>query len=124
MSKNGDRLEYMFCDYLATGEGRTICLMICMPYPSREDYETQPRIEDGKFVPGVLKATPQQIAARNFREKFGDYLTIGIEHVTRDEFLRLWGKFVPEAVQKISDPNDTDGPGNFQWHQYIHYNFS
>lgn len=120
-----DRLQYMMCDYLATGEGRTICLMICMPYPTSDDYEVQPSIgEDWKYVPGVLKTSYSEIAARRFREKFGDYMAIGIEHLTREEFIGHWGKYVPEVVQKLTDPDGEDPPGNIQWHMLLHYNFS
>jgi hypothetical protein len=120
-----DRFRYMFCDYMATGEGRTICLMICLPHPGPEDYEVQPRIdEDWKYVEGVLRSSPEDIAARRFREKFGDHLTVGIEHATREEFLRHWGRFVPESVQRLSDPGEENPPANLQWHTEFHFNFS
>lgn len=120
-----DRLCYMFCDYMATGEGRTICLMICMPYPQPEDYEVQPRFdEQWQYIPGVLKTSTRDIAARRFREKFGDHLSIGIEHATREEFLKHWGRFVPEGVQRMSDPAEPDPPANLQWNMEFHFNFS
>lgn len=120
-----DRFHYMFCDYMATGEGRTICLMICLPYPAPEDYEVEPRIDENwQYVPGVLKSSREEIAARRFRKKFGDYFTIGIEHANREEFLKHWGKFVPESVQRLSDPEEKDPPGNLQWHTEFHFNFS
>lgn len=120
-----DRLHYMFCDYMATGEGRTISLMICMPYPKPEDYEAQPRIdEQWQYVPGTLKTSYSDIAARRFRETFGDYMAIGIEHASRDEFIKHWGKFIPESVQRLTDPDEKDPPGNVQWHMQFHFNFS
>lgn len=118
------RFHYMACDYLATGEGRTICLMICVPYPKQEDYEVQPSFAGGQYTPGVLRVSKQDIAARRFSEKFGSYYAIGLEHLTREEFLKRWGRFVPESVQKLSDPDEKDPPGGFHWNQEFHYNFS
>jgi len=57
-------MKFVVCDYSATGEGRTICILITYALPRYEDYEVAPSFErgdDGKLirVPGVLKLPEQ-----------------------------------------------------------------
>lgn len=120
-----DRLQYIVSDNFATGEGRTISMMISLPYPTDEDYEVKPRItEDWQYIPGVLKNSLKIIAARRFVEKFGSWEAACAENLSREDFMSRYGHMVPDAVKKLSDPESKDLPPNIQWHQQLHFNFS
>lgn len=119
-----DRFRYIASDYMATGEGRTICLMICIPHPDPDDYDRRPRIaEDGAWDPGVLRTSLDDIATRRFRERF-TYHGMGAEVMDRNAFMLAWGRFVPDAVMNMTEPGQEDGPGNLSWYQMFHFNFS
>lgn len=119
--------QFLVCDYFATGEGRTICLMITRAYPKQDDYEVPPDFKEdveGKlvYVPGVLKHSQKLIAAREFGERFGSRLLQGAENLPRDEFLEKWGRFIPEPVLNLL--NSEDQPGNLSFSQEFYFNYS
>lgn len=119
-------VEYQFLvnDYMATGEGRTICLLITRANPRAEDYETRGRYKDGTWISGTLKVgyTPKVIAAREFAELFGGYMLQGAENVSKEAFIEKFKHLVPEAV--INMVNSDDPPGNLHFYQQFHFNFS
>lgn len=120
-----NRMKFAACDYSATGEGRTICILITYLHPLEEDYETKPswkQDEDGKwqYTAGVLKSSEEDIIYREFAKIFGGYMAMGIEHLTRLEFVNRFGRFVPEFIlRSINEPM-----GNFRYFTEIHYNLS
>jgi hypothetical protein len=92
------------CDYFATGEGRTIMLLITRGYgPS----------DDGK-----------ENALANFKEVFGDYYAIGADVMEGIQF------DVPGAKLLLSDDIKTslldwvNDAGGLEYHAKIHVNFS
>jgi hypothetical protein len=119
--------QYLASDYYGTGEGRTMCVLITRAYPKRDDYEIQPDfVEDAEgkpqYVPGKLKYSQKFIAAREFKERFGDYYVQFAENLGREEFFNRFGRLLPEMVVKLLDGKDT--PGNFYFAQEFHFNYS
>ena len=120
--------QYLACDYYATGEGRTVCLLITRAYPRNEDYETHGSYDTatGEYTPPVMKPghTAKVIAAREFIEEFGSYFAQGAENLPREEFLKRFGNHLPPYTEKILNPEPGEGPGNFNLKLQIHMNFS
>lgn len=119
--------QYIFSDYAGTGEGRTMCVLITRAYPKQTDYEVQPDFvtdETGKMVhvPGKLKYSQKFIAAREFKERFGDFYIHFAENLSREDFLTRCGRLLPEMVLKLV--NSEDQPGNLYFAQEFHFNFS
>lgn len=119
-----NEMKFAVCDYSATGEGRTICILITYLHPRRpDDYEIEPFFDyddEGKmrFNSGTLKSTEEQILYREFSEIFGGYMAQGMEILTRQDFIDKFGRLVPEFVIKsIEQPM-----GNFHYFASIHYN--
>lgn len=124
--KAAELYQYLACDYYATGEGRTVCLLITRAYPRNEDYETHGSYDTatGEYTPPVMKPghTAKVRAAREFADEFGGYYLQGAENLTREEFIQRFGNHLPPYTEKIlSDP---DGPGNFNLKLQIHMNYS
>lgn len=117
------KLQYLVADYYATGEGRTIMILITKAYPREEDYATEGKFEDGKFTPGILKEghTAKVRAAREFGEKFHGYYLPLAENIEREEFMTLWGHMIPEGVKKATESDDA---GNLNYCATFHLNFS
>lgn len=118
-------MKFVICDYSATGEGRTICILITYARPRNEDYEIQPTFErddQGKmqYVPGTLKVSEEFILLREFAEIFGGYMAMGAEQLDQEKFLARCGHMVPQFVIK----SITEPIGNFRYFAEIHYNLS
>lgn len=114
--------QYLACDYFATGEGRTICLLITRAYPFSEDYVIETGYDETGYYPDLLKNSAKLRAAKEFIKYFGSYLAQGAENLPREEFLKKYGHFVPEVVQKML--TDNEQPGNMVFKQEFHFNFS
>lgn len=118
--------QFLACDYFATGEGRSVMLLITRAYPHADDYETPGdyNLETKEYTPPVMKKglTPKVIAAREFAEQFGGYYLQGAENLPRDEFITKYGRHLPEYV--LNFLNSEDQPGNFNFKQSVHFNFS
>jgi hypothetical protein len=101
-------------------------LLITRAYPSKDDYETPGdyNFETKEYTPPVMKKghTPKVIAAREFAEEFGSYYLVGAENLPRDEFISKYGSFLPEPVLKLL--NREDQPGNLNFKQSFHFNYS
>lgn len=118
--------QFLACDYYATGEGRTISLLITRAYPCTDDYETYGNYnsETGKYTPPTFKKghTAKVRAAREFSEKFGSWYLQGAENLPREQFLQRFGNHLPPYIDKIL--NDPEQPGNLNFSTQIHLNFS
>jgi hypothetical protein len=125
-SVNDELYQFLVADYYATGEGRTVMLLITRAYPHTDDYETPGSYVDGVYTPSTMKKghTPKVIAAREFIEQFGGYLAQGAENLPREEFLKRFGHHLPEYVHKILAAEGNERPGNFNFKQSLHLNFS
>lgn len=109
--------QFLVCDYYATGEGRTICLLITRAYPRTDDYET------GETKPEV-KNSAKFRAAREFIEEFGGWYAQGAENLPREEFMQRFGHHLPEYAKNMLNKEGDERPGNFNFKQQIHFNFS
>ena len=123
---NEELYQFLACDYYATGEGRSVMLLITRAYPHADDYETPGNynFETKEYTPPVMKKghTPKLIAAREFIEEFGSYFARGAENLPRGEFIAKYGHLLPDFVIKmLNDPNQ---PGNFNFKQSFHFNYA
>lgn len=125
---NDELYQFLVCDYFATGEGRTVCLLITRAYPHTDDYETPGHYDmDTKvYTPPTLKKgiSHKTIAAREFAEKFDSFYLRGAENLPREEFLKRFGHLLPEFAHKLLDAEGDERPGNFNFAQQFHFNFS
>lgn len=123
---NEELYQFLACDYFATGEGRSVMLLITRAYPHTDDYETRGSFDNGVYTPGTLKKgmSAKTIAAREFAEQFGGYYLQGAENLPRDEFLKRFGHLLPEFAHKLLNAEGDDRPGNFNFAQQFHFNFS
>ena len=117
-SMNDELYQFLACDYYATGEGRTIMLLITRAYPRTDDYE------DVKVMPPKVKNSAKFRAAREFAEEFGGYFLQGAENLPREEFLTKFGHHLPVQVHAILDKEGDERPGNFNYKAQMHMNFS
>lgn len=106
--------QFLAADYYATGEGRTVSVLITRAYPRASDYEDT--------FGGKLKKTPKEIAEREFVEEFGSYIAQGAEHLSRKDFYHKYGKYLPALVMKVLEHEEQ--PGNLHFVQSFHMNFS
>lgn len=123
---NDELYQFLACDYFATGEGRTVSLLITRAYPHSDDYATHSTFTDAGYTPGTLKTgiSAKTIAAREFAEKFGGWYLRCAENLPRDEFLKRFGHLLPEFAHNLLSAEGNDRPGNFNFAQQFHFNFS
>lgn len=68
--------KYLVSDYFATGEGRTIMLMITY----QEDFKVE------------------------FTERFNEYFAIGMEELDKKTFFKRYKDFIPKKVKHFEHP--------------------
>lgn len=105
-----NRYQYVVGDYYATGEGRTVCILITRAYPNAEQRD---RSDSAKLI-----------AAQQFIERFGSFIASGAENLQYEDFLKRFGHMLPEVIKKILRAGRDDTPGNFTWASEYHINFS
>ena len=119
---------YVVSDYSATGEGRTVMVLITRARARRDekhnDYEVEPSFTEDGYNPGVEANTSEFRALREFSEEFGGYMAMGAEVLDRNEFFHRFGNHVPEYIYKMTDIDGEYTPGGFHYKSEIHYNFS
>lgn len=115
---------FVVCDYSATGEGRTICLLITRAYPYQEDYVKPSWFDDeGKWHhEQETRNTAEERALREFTVKFGGWMRQGAEVLDRQSFLTRFGNMLPQPVKNMLTTDDA--PGNMNFSQEFHFNFS
>lgn len=116
--------EYFFIinDNYATGEGRTISILITRAYPKYEDYAVRPSEENG--WKGELKYPKELLAIREFSEKFGYWAAKGAESISYLKLLENYKEFIPEIVIRILNAEGNNVPGNFNYFQEFHINYA
>jgi hypothetical protein len=123
-----EKYEFLVSDYYATGEGRSISILVTRAYPSTTEYDdaVPSGFIDGEFVMPTLKEgiTSMTIATREFVEIFGSYMAMCMESFSREEFLRKYGRFLPDHVRLFLENKDQDDAGNFLYYSKYHINFS
>ena len=118
-----DALMYLVSDYSATGEGKTISIMITAALPVHEDYKIVPHMTSDGWNTGTLKNTAEERAVREFTEKFGEWFATGVEILDRYEFFHLYGNHVPEYIYKMTDTENETAP-YMAYSAQVHYNYS
>ena len=107
-----DPWMFMVSDYCATGEGRTVCLMMTQANPNwPEDF-----VNSENYVPSTKK---EYRARRNFKEKFGDWYANGVEFITREQFFNRYSLFLPQKLVNLKDKSCS-----IEYHSQLHFNFS
>lgn len=95
---NDEYWMFMSADYYATGEGRTICLMMTQAVPCcEEDFE----FSENKYV---ACTTQEYRARRKFVKTFGEFYSKGLDFWTREEFFNKYATHLPESL-KLKDQN-------------------
>jgi hypothetical protein len=122
-----DRYSYVASDYHATGEGRTLCLLITLALPNPEDYEQAPEWyksdgNDWVYNEGFIKNGSGFRALREFGLKFGEYYSRGALVMCRESFMHDYAAFVPDMIKTAIQ--DAEVPGNLFWSQQLHINYS
>ena len=119
---------YVVSDYSATGEGRTVSVLITRARARRDethnDFEVEPSFTDDGYDPGVEKNTPEFRALREFAEEFDGFYAMGAEVLDRNEFFHRFGNHVPEYLYKMTETDGEHTPGGLHYKSQIHYNFS
>jgi hypothetical protein len=127
-------LHYVVSDYMATGEGHSLCILITMAYPQHDDYEradSKSHMQsDGTFhfeMPN-LKAgvTPNVIALRQFKEEFGDFHVRGAQIMSEQDFLLRHSTQVPSYILSVIDNQrwPDKAAGNVYYASIVHLNYS
>ena len=93
--------RYFAVDYVATGEGRSIFLMICRNYSPIDDKDR----EYEKFVKFVGN----------------DYFIQCFEELTEREFLDRYTRFIPHMIAGMIQKKDQPF---FTWETHLHFNYS
>ncbi len=115
--------KYVVVDYFATGEGRTIFLMITRARPTYNDYEVAPSFDDNwHYTPGTEKNTADERAIREMKEFAGDWFGLGAELLSRDDFVTRYGDMVPAVALNMSEGEDQ--PGNIVYKSMFHFNYA
>jgi hypothetical protein len=86
-----DSYIFMAAEYYATGEGRSVSLMVTDAYPSMIDYED-------KDCKKQLITTREYRAIREFREKFDQFMTFGVEFYSEKDFINRYKLFLPPTL--------------------------
>ena len=117
-----DPLRYMVSDYAATGEGRTVSILIEALRPKDEEWARAPGFEAGRdYVEGELGVEEEAVLRRQFEERFDDWWARGMEVMSRREMMRDYGAHLPPAV---ADAIEKGGFGGFSFFAQIHVNYS
>ena len=114
--------QFVVSDYYATGEGRTVCLLITRAYPWSDDYDKTSTQEGVDYCPTKLKNNAKFRAGREFIERFGGYLAQGSENLARAEFIKKYGHYLPGFAKNLLE--NPSQPGNFHFAQEFHLNYS
>lgn len=106
--------QIIVSDYAATGEGRTVCILITRAYPQSDDYDEKQE----------LKNTAKFRAAREFTQVFDPFWANFAENVSIDFLIENYKVFLPDMTIKVLQAGERSIPGNFEFHQMFHVNYS
>ena len=101
MTEEREFYRYFAIDYVATGEGRSIFLMICRNYSPIDDRDR----EFEKFAKFVGD----------------DYYLQCFEELTEREFLDKYTRFIPHMIAGMLQKKDQPF---FTWKTHLHFNYS
>lgn len=78
-------MHYIVAQYQATGEGITLLIMIKKAYP--------------REIAGEMRSS-RFVAAHDFGERFGSYYLPYAQNLSKDEFMKQYGHWLPEPMKK------------------------
>lgn len=102
-------MKYLVSDYHATGEGRTICILITKAYPRLVDYKDSKLINSEEFR-----------ACREFTENFDSYYLPIAVFLDVEEFFKVYGRYVPLFLETMVHSDI----GNLNYAMKFHFNFA
>ena len=120
-------MYFMVSDYYATGEGRTVSILIDTPDINQSDYEIPPgyvvnAFGDKIWTEGFLKPEydPKSTLLAKFEKEFGDFFSIGVDFLTEEEFFENYQDFIPDIIkEKLKDRKIF----NIFWKNQFHFNY-
>lgn len=114
-------LHYLYSDYAATGEGRTVSLLVTTLTPRGRDWLTKPGFVVGKgYRPGILARSVEDILLRQFAETFDSWFARGMERLDRESFIERAGEMLPAPVRRALE---RDVYGNLHYSAQFHLTF-
>ena len=105
--------RFLVSDYGATGEGRTISVLMTQANPFGDDY---PSDGPNKYVPIT---TTEYRAVREFHKYFGTWTLYGVDFLSREDFFEKYANFLPPALVNLKDKQCF-----LAYHGELHFNFS
>lgn len=114
--------DYIFAvaDYLATGEGRTIHIMITTPWPRGDEYDEKPSASND--YRGKCSLTDEEKAMNRMLPFAGDYYGSGTLLYKREDFLKYYGAYLPPFLKEDLEEDKIDY--NLSFKTMVHQNFS
>lgn len=107
----GPSVYTVTCDYSATGEGRTLMVLYTRGHPRGPNYDDPTK--DGRYW-----------ALENFKEKFGDWFTMGAKVHDGMIFDFPGSEHLLSDVLKKSLQDWEKTAGGLEYHACLHFNFS
>ena len=104
------KLKFVVVDYYATGEGRTVSVLVTRAYGTVEDREK------GK--------TRDQLALEEMKSHIGGWFVRAAEILPEEEFLERYGHHLPEYMKKLIETSKTEPIGNLNYFSSLHLNLS
>lgn len=105
--------RFLVSDYGATGEGRTISVLMTQANPYGDDF---PSDGPNKYVPIT---TTEYRAVREFHKYFGTWSLYGVDFLSREDFFEKYANFLPPALVNLKDKQCF-----LAYHGELHFNFS
>lgn len=105
--------RFLVRDYGATGEGRTISVLMTQANPYGDDF---PSDGPNKYVPIT---TTEYRAVREFHKYFGTWSLYGVDFLSREDFFEKYANFLPPALVNLKDKQCF-----LAYHGELHFNFS
>jgi len=111
-----DLYKIIVSDNFATGEGRTVYILITRAYPHTTDYDEDFKVKSS--------STPEFRAMREFIDKHGAWVATIATFITKEDLLKRYKHYLPEYAIKLIMDDSIDGPGNFNYSASFHVNYS
>lgn len=114
--KDNNLYEIIVSDYFATGEGRTIDILITRAYPLTCDYDENYKVKK--------ISTSNSRAFREFVSFHGAWSAGVSKFITVENLLKDYKQYLPEYAINIIIQDRLNAPGNFNYCASFHINYS
>lgn len=113
-------------DYFATGEGRTVSIMLGPIQPRNDEWARAPGLVPGEggvlhYDRGELAAPPETVVKRMFVDAFGEWYGHGCEILELAAFLERTRPFLPDVLIRILESDDLPA---LSYRAQLHFNYS